>query len=81
MSYFTTKYRKYYVRVCLGGNNSLSHQTLGPYTQKDALNMVLIWSPRRPKSTIEICFQYAFTHGRMIEGRQVHMVQFMVPTL
>mgnify|MGYP001230361545 FL=1 len=41
MSYFTTKYRKYYVRVCLGGNNSLSHQTLGPYTQKDALNMVL----------------------------------------
>jgi hypothetical protein len=41
MSYFTTKYRKFYVKVCLGGSNSLSYQTLGPYTQKDALNMVL----------------------------------------
>jgi hypothetical protein len=41
MSYYTTKYRKYCVRVCLDTKKSTSFQTLGPYTQNEALILIL----------------------------------------
>jgi hypothetical protein len=41
MSYYSTKTQKYYIRICLDTKNLTSFQTMGPYTEKEAIKLSL----------------------------------------